>query len=86
MSWYLEAFKKGVYDYIKEDYDPATQEIIPRKYFSGGFDGNKALLVYSERETFELLSRVQKLNVRMFYLHSVHNPGSQLLMLIAPIA
>ncbi len=34
---YLEAFKKGVYDYIKEDYDPATQEIIPRKYFSGGF-------------------------------------------------
>jgi len=33
---YLEAFKKGVYNYIKEDYDPATQEIIPRKYFSGG--------------------------------------------------
>ncbi|OGX09455.1 MAG: phosphoglycerate kinase, partial [Omnitrophica WOR_2 bacterium GWA2_53_43] len=33
---YLEAFKKGVYNYIKEDYDPATREIIPRKYFSGG--------------------------------------------------
>ena len=33
---YLEAFKKGVYNYIKEDYDPATQKIIPRKYFSGG--------------------------------------------------
>jgi len=33
---YLEAFKVGVYSYIKEDYDPATQEIIPRKYFSGG--------------------------------------------------
>ncbi len=33
---YLEAFKKGVYNYIKEDYDPATQEVIPRKYFSGG--------------------------------------------------
>ncbi|MFA5089198.1 MAG: WD40 repeat domain-containing protein, partial [Candidatus Omnitrophota bacterium] len=33
---YLEAFKKGVYDYIKEDYDSATQKIIPRKYFSGG--------------------------------------------------
>lgn len=33
---YLEAFKKGVYNYIKEDYDSATQEIIPRKYFSGG--------------------------------------------------
>jgi len=33
---YLKAFKKGVYNYIKEDIDPATQEIIPRKYFSGG--------------------------------------------------
>jgi hypothetical protein len=33
---YLEAFKKGVYNYIKEDYDEATKEVIPRKYFSGG--------------------------------------------------
>jgi ribosomal protein L21E len=33
---YLQAFKKGVYNYIKEDIDPATQETIPRKYFSGG--------------------------------------------------
>ena len=35
---YLKAFEKGVFDFIKEDYDPATQEIIPRKYFSGGVD------------------------------------------------
>ncbi|VAX37685.1 hypothetical protein MNBD_UNCLBAC01-289 [hydrothermal vent metagenome] len=33
---YVEAFKKGVYNYIKEDYGLATQEMIPRKYFSGG--------------------------------------------------
>lgn len=33
---YLKAFKKGVYNYIKEDYDPVTQESMPRKYFSGG--------------------------------------------------
>ncbi len=38
---YLEAFKKGVYNYIKEDVDPLTQEIIPRKYFSGGAVGLK---------------------------------------------
>ena len=31
---YLEAFRKGVYDFIKEDYDPYRQELIPRKYFS----------------------------------------------------
>jgi len=33
---YLVAFKKGVYNYIKEDFDPRTQAMIPRKYFSGG--------------------------------------------------
>lgn len=33
---YLEAFQKGVFDYVREEYDPASQEIIPRKYFSGG--------------------------------------------------
>ncbi len=43
---YLEAFEKGVYDYIREDYDPATQEIVPRKYFSGGVNaGDIAMIV-----------------------------------------
>ncbi|MDO8675914.1 MAG: hypothetical protein Q7K71_07380 [Candidatus Omnitrophota bacterium] len=35
---YLKAFKKGVYNYIKEDTDKYTKQIISRKYFSGGFD------------------------------------------------
>lgn len=35
---YLAAFKKGVYNYIKEDTDKYTNEVIPRKYFAGGFD------------------------------------------------
>jgi|GEM_PF-4395686 len=34
---YLKAYKKGVYNYIKEDVDPTSHEIIPRKYFSGGY-------------------------------------------------
>ncbi|MBL8012802.1 MAG: hypothetical protein JNN05_03035 [Candidatus Omnitrophica bacterium] len=33
---YLEAFQKGVFNYIKEDVDAVSQQIIPRKYFSGG--------------------------------------------------
>ena len=33
---YLQAFKKGAYNYIKEEMDPATQQMIPKKYFSGG--------------------------------------------------
>ncbi|MBF0522744.1 MAG: nucleoside monophosphate kinase [Candidatus Omnitrophica bacterium] len=34
---YMEAYKKGVYNYMKEEYDPKTQQITPKKYFSGGF-------------------------------------------------
>ncbi|MCA9405077.1 MAG: hypothetical protein KC684_00940 [Candidatus Omnitrophica bacterium] len=37
---YVEAFKTGVYDYIKEEYDPSTQSLVSRKYFSGGFGLN----------------------------------------------
>lgn len=33
---YVESFKKGVFDFIKEDYDPTTQTVVTRKYFSGG--------------------------------------------------
>jgi hypothetical protein len=35
---YLKAFKKGVYNYIKEEHDPLTQQVVPRRYFSGGLD------------------------------------------------
>jgi hypothetical protein len=34
---YVEAFKKGVFNMIKEDTDRYTREVLPRKYFSGGF-------------------------------------------------
>jgi hypothetical protein len=33
---YVEAFKKGAFNYIKEEFDPASQELVARKYFSGG--------------------------------------------------
>ena len=42
---YLVAFKKGVYNYIKEETDPITQQMIPRKYFSGGMAFNQAMSV-----------------------------------------
>ena len=35
---YVAAFKEGAYNVIREEYDPATQATIPRKYFSGGID------------------------------------------------
>ena len=33
---YLQAYKKGAFNYIKEDVDSLTNQFIPRKYFSGG--------------------------------------------------
>ena len=44
---YLKAYKKGVFNYIKEDAQPDGQT-IPRKYFSGGFDA--ALVVTVDPE------------------------------------
>jgi len=42
---YMQAYKKGVYNYIKEDYDALSQEVIPRKYFSGGFKDRDIAMV-----------------------------------------
>jgi|GEM_PF-5990717 len=33
---YLKAYKKGVFNYIKEEPDPVSNQMTPRKYFSGG--------------------------------------------------
>lgn len=35
---YVEAYRTGVYNYVKEEYDPVNQQIVPRKYFSGGLE------------------------------------------------
>ena len=43
---YLKAYKKGVFNYIKEDIDEVSKQPVPRKYFSGGlgmFARNSAL-------------------------------------------
>ncbi len=42
---YLQAFKKGVFNYIKDDQDDMTRRVIPRKYFSGGFVRDAAMSV-----------------------------------------
>jgi magnesium-protoporphyrin IX monomethyl ester (oxidative) cyclase len=38
---YVEAFKKGAYNLVREETDPVTRETIPRKYFSGGVGMNQ---------------------------------------------
>jgi len=41
---YLKAFKIGVYDYVKQDYNSHLQEIIERRYISGGYFYNPEAL------------------------------------------
>ncbi len=54
---YVAAFKKGVYNFIREEYDQATQELIPRKYFSGGLratiDPNELKVTHNLKQALE---------------------------------
>lgn len=51
---YLQAYKKGVFNYIKEDVDQTNQQVITRKYFSGGVSAAMDLAMLT---THEFLSR-----------------------------
>ncbi|PIW62279.1 MAG: hypothetical protein COW13_02775, partial [Candidatus Omnitrophica bacterium CG12_big_fil_rev_8_21_14_0_65_50_5] len=43
---YVGKFRDGAFDLIKEDYDPQTQEMVTRKYFSGGTDWTALTAAY----------------------------------------
>ncbi|MBF0490322.1 MAG: hypothetical protein HQL15_06830, partial [Candidatus Omnitrophica bacterium] len=60
---YLKAFKKGVYNYIKEDKDLQTGETIPRKYFSGGLVLETGKLVRDGLQKASLLSPESRASV-----------------------
>ena len=40
---YVEAFKSGLYNYIKTDSEPQTSKKIKRRYYSGGFSAGNSL-------------------------------------------
>jgi len=60
---YLEAFKKGVYNYIKEEYDPVSQDMIARKYVSGGYSTIDARLdnPATSKDEAMLANRIERL-------------------------
>ncbi|NTV29597.1 MAG: hypothetical protein HGA80_05910 [Candidatus Omnitrophica bacterium] len=60
---YVEAFRKGAYNYIKEEYDPALQQTIPRKYFSGGvaFGGSLDQAMQTTQDAAQLSKKVDGL-------------------------
>jgi hypothetical protein len=43
---YMEMFISGVYDYVKEEYDPVQKSLVPRHYFSGGAVGVKEVQIW----------------------------------------
>ncbi|NTV30094.1 MAG: hypothetical protein HGA80_08455 [Candidatus Omnitrophica bacterium] len=48
---YIAAYREGVFSLIREDQDPTTKELLPRKYFSGGYVGEAtAELVREQRQ------------------------------------
>ncbi|MBF0122770.1 MAG: methyltransferase, partial [Candidatus Omnitrophica bacterium] len=48
---YVESFKKGVFDFIKEEKDGVSDELIPRKYFSGGIQMEAAMKIEKGDDT-----------------------------------
>ncbi len=69
---YIAAFKQGVYNYIKEDYDPYLQASIPRKYFSGGFKGTEV----SGVTTIDVSSEAQNLTSAQLENQKVYNASA----------
>ncbi len=56
---YVTAFKKGAFNFIKEDYDKYSQETIPRKYFSGGWlPAQPGLINFAQSATPQQLAPV----------------------------
>jgi len=66
---YLDDFNEGVYNYIREDIHPQTQKIIPRKYFSGGFEvSDISLQAASPAETYKVGTTTKGLLRESIYL------------------
>lgn len=54
---YVEAMSKGVFNYIREDIDSESDEMIPRKYFSGG------ILVSAIKERLEISEKGENIQL-----------------------
>jgi len=68
---YLETFRNGVYDYIREEYDPNIQEIVPRKYFSGGLHlSSSAIEEISNNNVFDKVETSNRYRISGNYMMS----------------
>ena len=51
---YLQAYKKGVFNFIKEDSDTFTNEKTSRKYFSGGMESYAMTAAFTGKEVVRI--------------------------------
>lgn len=56
---YLESIKKGIFNYVKEEYDADRQEVVPRKYFSGGMKAWKKEI----EKNFDTTARAEEVDM-----------------------
>ena len=60
---YVASYKKGVFDYVEEEYDENRQSVIPKKYFSGGVKFVDSGVIVTRNE-----ENVNQLNGSGFYV------------------
>lgn len=79
---YIDAFQKGIFNFIREDFDEINQSYVPRKYFSGGelfsryFDPDGVQTIINTRDALDNdnpLTRADKKG--RLYLMSVAGHG-----------
>ncbi|VAX35109.1 hypothetical protein MNBD_UNCLBAC01-2079 [hydrothermal vent metagenome] len=58
---YIKAFKQGVYNYIKDEYDPVSQTIMSKKYFAGGVNLGKETALSSS--PIKIIKKFSSLNI-----------------------
>jgi hypothetical protein len=62
---YIAAYKKGVFNYIKEEPNTATGETIPKKYFSGGIQGLTSITLKRNDNAMAALPLGQQFDVSL---------------------
>ncbi|MBF0478194.1 MAG: hypothetical protein HQL26_01800 [Candidatus Omnitrophica bacterium] len=71
---YLEKYQKGSFGFIKEEYDPVSQQLIPRKYFSGGIDKTMDFAMNIKHSSAQIAPQGRLLRIEANVLNSAGLP------------
>ena len=75
---YLEAFERGAYKIIRDEYDPATNMIVTKKYFSGGFTAEEINRKVSNSKISAVLPVLPKVQEQQLMQTLTNMPGLKL--------